>query len=152
MKKLISLFTLALLFIGCSALTGEEIARLAINKVSSKGNFIDKDVILELKKGDEIAFWSDMDMAYEGEVNLRFRVKIFKNDAKMSELEIDPMKKSITIGEVKSSIMDKTKWSFTGKNSELKIEEDASYRIAAILIASNNPSLEVTKAELILKK
>jgi hypothetical protein len=137
---------------GCSALTGEEISRLAINKVSTKGNFIDKDVMLELKQGDEIAFWSEMDMAYEGDINLRFRVKIFKNDIKMSELDIDPMKKSITIGEVKTSIMNKTKWSFTGKNYELKIEEDASYRIAAILIASNNPSLEVTKAELIIKK
>lgn len=143
---------LPLLLIGCSSLTGEEIARLQINKISTNGNITAKEAILDLNAGDDIVFWSDMDVAYEGKVEFRFKLKIFKDEDKISELEIDPTQKNITLGEMKSSIMDKTKWSFTGKNSELKIKEDGTYRISAVFIASNNPSLKINKAELAIKK
>lgn len=152
LKKLIFTLALPLFLIGCSAITGEEIARLKINKVSIQGNFVAKDVTLDLKKGDELSFWSDMDIAYEGEATLEFKVKIFKNQTKVAQFEIDPTKKKLTIGEVKTAVMGKTKWSFFGKNHEFVIEEDGAYRISSILVASKNPSLKVTKAELVLKK
>ena len=152
MSRLVTLLMLALLAASCSAITGEEIARLKINAVSSSGNFIDDEVTLALKKGDEIALWSDIDMEYDGDVNLRFRIKMFKDGTKTSELEIDPTKKNITIGEVKTKIRNNTKWSFSGKNSEIKIEEDGNYTLKSILVASKNPSLKVNKAELVLKK
>ena len=151
-KKLIISLTLPLLLISCSALTGEEIGRLPINKLSINKNYIIKEVTLELKKGDEIAFWSDMDLAYEGNVNLIFRLKIFKNGTQFTTIDIDPFKKNITVGEVKTTLNGKTNWSFTGKNSELKIEEDATYNIKGILIATKNTSLKVTRAELVIKK
>jgi len=149
MRKLIAF--LPLLLIGCSALTGEEIARLKINKVSTEGNFTAKEAMLDLKKGDEIAFWSDMDMEYDGDVKILFKVKIFKSTTKVAQFEIDPTNKNITIGEVKTDIMDKTKWRFSGKNHDLIIEEDATYRITSILVASENPSLKIDKAELVIK-
>lgn len=142
----------AFFLLGCNALTGEEIARLTINKVSTQGNFFAKEATLDLKKGDELSFWSDMDIAYEGDATLQFKVKIFKNQTKVSQFEIDPTKKSITIGEVKTSVMGKTKWSFSGKNHEYIIEEDATYRITSILVASKSLTLEVKKAELVIKK
>lgn len=150
-KKLVLGFILPLFLMGCS-LTGEEIARLDINKLSTKNNFIFKEATLDLKKGDEITFWSDMDMEYKGTVSLRFRLKIFKNGVEVSQIDIDPTKKNITIGEVKTALMDKTNWSFTGKNHELKIEEDATYAFKAVLISSKHPSLKINKAELIIKK
>lgn len=152
-KKTITTLVLCLFLMGCSALTGEEIARLEINKVSTGSeNVFDDEAILELKKGDEIMFWSDMDVTYEGTVELRFNVKIFKDGVKLKQMEIDPTKKNITVGEVKTELMGKTDWSFSGKNSELKINEEGSYTIKAILIASENSSLKVTKAELVIKK
>jgi hypothetical protein len=48
--------------------------------------------------------------------------------------------------------MDKTSWSFSGKNSQMKIEEDGKYTFKGILVASENPSLKVTKAEIVFKK
>ena len=152
LKKITTILISPLFLLGCSAITGEEIARLEINKVSTNGKFIDKEATLDLNKGDEIAFWSDMDMEYAGAVELRFRVKVFKNHTKISELEIDPTKKNITMGEMKSTIMGKTKWNFLGKNSELTIEEDATYTFKSILVASKNPSLKINRAELVLKK
>jgi hypothetical protein len=152
LKKLTLLSIVALVLLGCSAITGEEIGRLAINKLSQNENYIVKEVTIDLKKGDEIVFWSDMDLSYEGDVKLMFRLKIFKDEAKFKTKDIDPFKKNITIGEMKTGINGKTNWSFTGKNSKLKIEEDATYNIKGILLASKNASLKITKAELVIKK
>jgi hypothetical protein len=156
MKRTLSLLITAfslLLFSGCSALTGEEIGRLPINQVSTdNNNMIVKEISLELKKDDEIAIWSDMDIEYEGNVALRFRIEILKNGENFGGLEIDPTDKNITIAEVKTSLMDKTDWSFSGKNSEIKIEEDGNYTFKGILVSSENSTLKVNKAEIVLKK
>ncbi len=153
LKKLFIIIALPLFLANCRALTGEEIARLEINKVSTgKDNMFNDRTILELKKDDEIMFWSDMDIAYEGATELRFKVGIFKDGALIKKIEIDPTKKNITLGEAKTEVMGKTNWSFLGKNTELKIEEDGKYGISAILTATNNSNLKVTKAELVIKK
>ena len=153
LKKLFIIIALPLFLANCRALTGEEIARLEINKVSTgKDNMFNDRTILELKKNDEIMFWSDMDIAYKGATELRFKVGIFKDGALIKKIEIDPTKKNITLGEAKTEVMGKTNWSFLGKNTELKIEEDGKYGISAILTATNNSNLKVTKAELVVKK
>jgi hypothetical protein len=156
MKK--SLFNFCILILtsfisGCSALTGEEVARLSINKLStSDNNLYMQEAKLNLKKGETISFWSDMDMEYTGDVELRFKVEILKNETSIGILEINPTEKNITLGEVKTTIMDKTTWRFQGKNSQIEIEEDAAYRFKAILVGNNNSSLVLSKAELVLKK
>ena len=143
---------LTILLTACDTLTGEEIARIPINEVSTEDNLIIKETSIDLKKGEKIAIWSDMDIAYEGEIELRFRLEIIKNDEKIGGLEINPTDKNMTLGEVKTQLMDKTNWAFSGKNSSFMIEEDANYTFRGILAASENPTLIVTKAEIILKK
>lgn len=156
MRILLSILALSVsltLLTGCDALTGKEVARLSINQVSTDDdNLIIKETSLDLKKGDEIAIWSDMDIKYEGDIAIRFKMEILKNGENFGGLEIDPTDKNITIGEVKTSLMGKTDWSFSGKNSEIKIEEDGNYTFKGILVSSDNSTLEVMKAEIVLKK
>ena len=156
MKKLLSLLTLAVTFTfltGCDALTGKEVARLPINQVSTDDdNLILKEVSIDLKKGENIAIWSEMDIEYEGDVALRFKIEILKDGENFGGLEIDPMDKNITIGEAKTSIMGKTDWSFSGKNAEINIDEDANYTFKGILVASENRTLKVTQAEIVFRK
>lgn len=152
MKKLFRLFAIALVLAGCDALMGKEVGRLQINQLSSEENLVVKETTLDLKRDEEIAIWSDMDVEYEGDVALRFRVEVEKDGNKLSAFEIDPTEKNITIGEVKTTWMDKTNWSFNGKNSTYKIEEDGKYTFRGILVASDNPTLKVTKAEIVFKK
>lgn len=156
MRKILSLIILAAtfaLYTGCSALTGEEVGRLPINQVSTNdSNLIVKEISLDLKKDENIAIWSDMDIEYEGDVALRFRLDILKDGEQLGGLEIDPTDKNITIGEFKTTLMNKTDWRFTGKNSNVKIEEDGNYTFRGILVASENPTLKVEKAEIVLKK
>ena len=156
MKKILSLLSLVLtiaLFVGCSALTGEEIGRLPINQVTiNDENLILKEISLPLKKNEKIGIWSDLDVQYEGDVAFRFIIEILLNGENMSTLEIDPTEKNITLGEVKTSIMGKTKWQFLGKNHEFTIEKDGDYTFKGLLIASENPTLKVTTAEVVIKK
>jgi hypothetical protein len=152
MKRLLKLLTLSLILTGCDALTGKEVGRLQINQLSTEGNLVVKETTLDLKKDDEIGIWSDMDIEYEGDVALRFRVEIWKDGKNMGGFEVDPTEKKITIGEVKTTVMDKTDWSFSGKNSVYKIEEEGKYTFKGILVASENSSLKVTKAEVVFKK
>lgn len=151
MKKLLILFALPIVLASCGALTGEEIGRLKINKVSTDENMKVEEAVLDLKKGDEISIWSDMDMEYEGTVSLRFYLEILKDGETYKEFEIDPTDKNITIGEVKT-VLKKTKWKFLGKNKNFKVEEDGKYTFKAYLEASDNTSLKVDKAELVFKK
>jgi hypothetical protein len=154
MKKpqLLLIIAVALLT-GCEAITGKEIARLSINQISKDtNNLIIKDTSLVLKKDEKIAFWSDIDVEYEGSASFRFKIEILKNNQNVGLLTIDPTKKNITIGEIKTSLNNKTKWSFTGKNSEFTIPEDATYTFKALFIASDNSTLKVKKAEIVLKK
>ena len=156
MKILLSILTLSMslaLLTGCEALLGKEVARLSINKVSiDDNNLIIKEASFDLKKGEEIGIWSDMDIKYEGDVALRFKIEILKNGKSLDRLEIDPTEKNITIGEIKTSLMSKTDWSFFGKNYEIKITDDGNYTFKGILVASDNSTLKVTKAEIVLKK
>jgi hypothetical protein len=138
--------------VGCSALTGEEVGRLAINKVSSEGNLVSQETSVDLNVNDEIVLWSEMDMEYEGNVALRFRVSIEKDGKPYRSLEIDPTEKDLTIGESKTSINGKTSWSFAGQNAIFNVPEDGTYTFKAILVSTENSSLVVNKAELVLKR
>lgn len=140
------------IFIILSSCTGEEVGRLPVNAISTEDNLIIKEQSLNLKKGDEIGIWSEMDMEYEGDAPVRFKVQILKDGKEFGGLEIDPTDKNISMGEVKTTIMDKTSWSFTGKNKSLTIEEDGNYIFKALLVAAPNNTLKIKKAELVLKK
>ena len=137
---------------GCEVLLGKEVARLPLNEVSTAGHEVVKAATIPLKKDDEIALWSDMALAYEGDAPVRFQVQVLKDGMPFQQLELDPTEKNVTVGEVKTSVNDKVNWRFTGKNAELKIPEDGTYTFKARLVAANNPTLQVTKAELVLKK
>jgi hypothetical protein len=132
-KKAIFLFSI-LVLTSRSQLTGEEIARLPINKIStSYDEKVENEVVLKLKKDEEISFWSEMNIEYSDEAFFEFRLVIYKEDELYAVLLIDPTDKNITIGEVKTTIGAKTKWSFTGKNVELKMEEDGNYTFKVVL-------------------
>jgi len=152
MKNLLKFLALSLVLAGCDALTGKEVARLPINQLSTEQNLVAKETTLDLKKGDEIGIWSDMDIAHDGDVELRFRIEISRDGKVIDGIEVDPTKKNITLGEVKTTVMNKTTWRFSGKNANYEIKEDGKYTFKGILIASENSSLKITKAELVFKK
>jgi hypothetical protein len=151
-NKLLATLPLVVALGACGSLFGKELARLSINTVSTPGQEVVKEAALALQKGEEVALWSDMDMAYEGEAPVRFQVQVLQNGKPYRQLELDPTEKNVTVGEVKTSVNGKTTWSFTGKNGSLQIPETGTYTFRARLVAAANPTLKITKAELVLKK
>ena len=143
---------LLLSVIGCDLVSGDEVARFPINRVSSGEGNGASEQSLQLQKGEQVAFWSEMELEYEGEVDLRFRVNIMKDGTDFDQLEVNPFEKNITIGEVKKEINGDVYWSFEGKNGEIEIPEDGKYTFHAWLEASDTSSLKVGKAELVLRK
>jgi hypothetical protein len=152
MKRLHWGLALLPLLSGCDALMGKEVARLPINAVSTAGHEAVKEATLQLQKDEKIALWSDMDLAYDGDAPVRFQVQVMKDGALFKELQLDPTEKNLTIGEVKTDINVSVKWSFSGKNAELVVPAAGSYTFKAMLVAAANPTLRVSKAELVLKK
>ena len=146
------LIFLAIITVSCDALTGEEIARISDNQISTEESLDWKTAELDLKAGDEIGFWAEMDMEYEGNLGLRFQVQVIYEKDTLGIMEIDPMDKNITLGEVKTEIMDKTSWSYTGKVGSYTVENDGHYAFRTILISSPNETLKLEQADLVFKK
>ncbi|MDU0370212.1 hypothetical protein ACFPAF_07410 [Hymenobacter endophyticus] len=136
----------------CDALLGKEIARLPVNQISTPQQEVAKEATVKLQKNDKVAIWSEMDMEYQGEAPLRFQVVVLKNGRPFHQLELDPTQKNVSMNEVKTDVNGSISWSFSGKNTELTIQENADYTFKARLIAAPNPTLQLRKAELVLKK
>ncbi|UOQ70755.1 hypothetical protein [Hymenobacter cellulosilyticus] len=151
-NQFLAALLLAVPLSACGSLFGKEIARLPVNTISTPGQEVVKEAALQLQKGDEVALWSDMDLAYEGEAPVRFQVQVLQNGQPYQQLELDPTEKNVTVGEVKTSVNGKTNWSFSGKNGSLTIPATGTYTFKARLVAAPNPTLKITKAELVLKK
>ncbi len=152
MKKYILFILIPLFFVNCTALTGEEIARIPIKEVSTENNIKMQEVSLDLKALDEVSVWSDMDFEWDKKVELRFIIEVLKNGEEFEDYEINPIEKSVTYGEAKTEMFGAHKWHFFGKNLQIRIEEDANYTFKIMLVASNNPSLIINRADIVLMK
>ncbi|MEO8069666.1 MAG: hypothetical protein ABI599_18360 [Flavobacteriales bacterium] len=151
--NLVLLAAAGLLLTSCEALTGKEIGRIAVAAPSTDTtNLVIGETRLTLHKNDQVQVWSHMDLEYDGEMGMFWVLRLQRDNMVLQELQVDPMEKNITIGEVRTDLGGHTKWSFTGKNATMSIPEDGNYTCTAILIASNPEALKLTKAELVLKQ
>ncbi|UII27326.1 hypothetical protein LVD15_02545 [Fulvivirga maritima] len=149
----LSIILVVLVLASCDALTGKEVARIPVNEVSTDdNNLIIKETSIDLEKGDELSIWSDIDVEYEGDVVMSFRMEVLKDGAKFGGMEIDPFESDMTMSETKVQAGGLTKWQFNARNANLTIEEDGNYTFQAILVTSENPTLKISKAEIVLKK
>ena len=140
------------LLISCNVLTGEEIGRIHVEGISSEGNFDWKATEVDLEAGDKVRLWSEMDMAYEGEIALLFQVQLVKGLDTLGYIKFDPLEKDIAIGEIKTSVGNKTKWKFSGSSEYWEVEESSHYLLRGILVSNGNESLQLNKSDIVLKK
>lgn len=136
----------------CDAISAEEMARLSFDRVASQDDLNIQTTELELKAGDKIQLWTEMNMEYEGPLGLEYRVMITKEADTLAFLQLDPEDKDVTMGEFKTEFGNETKWRFSGRMSKITIEDDGLYKFSSVLASSENPSLKLKKADLVLKK
>ncbi|GAA4022943.1 hypothetical protein GCM10022409_03450 [Hymenobacter glaciei] len=106
---------------------------------------------LQLTKGDKIQFWADMDIAYDGPLELEFFVQLPKGLALPSQ-RLDPLHTSLTVGEVKTVVNKHTTRSFTGRMGSFEAPATGEYDFGTLLLSSDNSTLQLKKADLVFKK
>jgi len=136
---------------GCGAFHEKEIGRLSLTQTSSNELHM-KQINLNLKKGDEISFWTKIDIEFEENIRLIYSIEVWKDDKKLGGLELDALKTNPTMMEVRTNFGNKTSWSFTGKMNFISIYEDGDYIFKVALYQSDNSTLKINKANIIFKK
>lgn len=91
-------------------------------------------------------------MEYEGSLGLEYQLLVIKDADTLNFFKLDPEDKDITMGEVKTQFRGNTSWRFSGRIGQFTIDEEGSYTFSSLLISSPNESLELSKADLVLKK
>ena len=154
MKTLKRLFIMSLVVIGaaCAALSSKEIGRLSFTRPLDDVTHEWKKVDLSLKQGEILSLWTDMDLDYSGALDLTYHIKLVKGEDTLVVTDLNPFEKKITVGEVKTTVMGKTKWRFSGQMHTIDIKEDGKYTVLAAFSSSFNNSLKLRKADLVLKK
>lgn len=153
MKKTFFIFLLGGFLSSCSAMMGEELARMPVNKITvTEDEVFAKEATLDLKKGQEIAFWSEIDLESEGDLALEFRVQVWKDNEQIELLNVYPFQGNITMNESKVEFGGQLNWSFSKKNATWKCPDTGSYKFSAILVSNGNEKLKLNKAELVIRK
>ncbi|WP_109850965.1 hypothetical protein [Aquimarina sp. AU58] len=151
MKKLLLGLSITLALIGCDALTGEEIGRISFKQTSDVEQII-RETTLDLKKGEKISFWTEIDIEYENELALIYTVELLIDSKEQGGFKMNALETNPTMMEIKKSLGNKTTWRYTGKMNHWTIKEDGNYTFKAVLHSSENHTLKINKAELVLKK
>lgn len=154
MKKinLILIIAIAITIAACAALSSKEIGRLSFTRPLDDVKSEWKKIDLKLKQGEILRFWADMDLEYDGSVDMAYSIKLLKGADTLLVTDLNPFEKKITMGEVKTTVMGKTKWSFSGQMHTIDIKEDGNYTVLAAFSSSLNNSLKLRKADLVFKK
>ncbi len=154
MKTLKHLFIISLtvIAVACAALSSKEIGRLSFTRPLDDVKPEWKKMELSLKQGEILRFWADMDLEYDGSVDMIYSIRLVKGTDTLVVPDLNPFEKKITVGEVKTTVMGKTKWRFSGQMHTIDIKEDGTYTVMARFSSSMNNSLKLRKADLVFKK
>ncbi len=154
MKTLKHIFIISLTIIAaaCAALSAKEIGRLSFTRPMDDVRPEWKKMELSLKQGEILRFWADMDLEYDGSVDMIYSIRLVKGNDTLVVPDLNPFEKKITVGEVKTTVMGKTKWRFSGQMHTIDIKEGGTYTLLAAFSSSLNNSLKLNKADLVLKK
>jgi len=145
------LISIVLLLQSCN-LTGKEVARIKVTEPSTTENLKIESADVELKAGDDISFWAQMDMRYKKPAKMEFEVHIIKDGENIEKLYLNPLETNITMNAKEVTINNNTKQSFTGKMSSYLITKDGNYTIKTAFFTSENIQLQLLQADLIIKK
>ena len=158
MKKILRFLPLLLSLLAactlaaCDALTGKEVARMPINALSDIDKVVMQEAHLDLQAGEEITFLAAMDMVYDTQPELLFRVEIQQEGIPTGILQMDPLAVHVTLREVRTSFGGEVKWRYEGKMESMKAEVSGAYTFRAMLIGNVSPAFVLNKAELVIRK
>lgn len=152
-KVVIFLFILTSLMSCNKAANLKEVARLPIDDISIQG-FHTKETTLHLKKGDELVFFTDLDVVTKRALAMGYLVEVRKDDkpkgiVRFQVIQDDP--DAYDLDANSEEALDSIPKKVQKEIGTYAIEEDGAYLFKAALMSS---SIDVTvhKADLIIKQ
>ncbi len=160
LKKIlfIILMVTTLSIFGCKELFQKEIARVKAGIVKNHNNPQFHSTTLNLKQGEIVYLWTDVDVEFTGDIDFIYLVKVTGRDNRPVKYEIRPLEdnqRKVTLNERKIVFNNKTKWSFSCYYYTYKADTSGEYTfesVLAISAKSKGASFAVNKSDLVLKK
>lgn len=148
MKKALLLIVLALFGLcSCESMTGKEILRLSMKKVNEPVTSS-----ADLKKGDKLNIWLDLDLKYSSDNEYEFRVLTMKNNDSIWYDKLHPGQAKVSLKSSEVTLGGETTYSVMCKVGYYSIEEDGTYSFSAWLAAEDSADMKIEKADLVLKQ
>jgi hypothetical protein len=157
----LSIFTIGI-FLGLTS-CGKETARIPFTqsdvftsyRADTTPEFASKikSVSIPLKKGEFVGVWTDLKVKYMGELGMEYRIIVIRdNKDTVDHFTCDPFNVSVTLNSVKTNMNGKHSDRYEGKMGKFEAKTDGSYTFQAALWLSDNPTAELTRADLVFKK
>lgn len=145
-------------FLGCA----REIGRIKFRDINTKGidfkhtgynSLGTNEILLDIKKGKRITFWTDVNVEFEGNLDIVYNLDIIIGDS-IYTFGLTPMKDlSIEMKEIKLTLGNKTKWSYIAKmygNFDSKVS--GKLKLKAVLASNPNNNARIKMADIVFKE
>jgi len=161
-KHYIFILIITILSNSCAFIQKEvDIINIEELTTSSEELKIYKSKTININSGDKLYFWSELDMEYEGNLNLYFQVEIVNDKGEnLLLIEMDALDIDTRVLCVETTLDNKTNYSCTGRIHNftspedmdfIEFEDSGMYSFNVIMFANSYDKLDITKSKLILK-
>ncbi|MCI5058690.1 MAG: hypothetical protein MRY83_21440, partial [Flavobacteriales bacterium] len=112
-----------------------------------------KNTSINLKKGDEVSVWTDLDISYEGDLRMDYIVLILNGNDTVYSVQALPFDVNVKMKSVETSLGNKHNMSYEGKMATFPpLPDDGEYVFSSVLRSSVNETIELRKADLVIRK
>lgn len=152
--KFVFIAILLLVFAACAGMFGEEVARIPISKISSDEEIYVESLSIDMKAGEELSLWTDLDIEYSGNLELEYQlIVVIDEEDTLDMIRFDAFENDASINKRTVTVNNETTYSIMGRLGPFQAEKDASYEFNVILIANQNADdFTLTKGDLVFKK
>ena len=119
--KLVFIAILFLAIAACAGMFGEEVARVPINKISSDEKTYVESISIDMKAGEELALWTDLDIEYTGTLELEYQIIVIvdKEDT-LEMIRFDAFQNDASFNKRTVTINNETTYSIMGRLGPFK--------------------------------
>jgi hypothetical protein len=152
-KPLFCLFALLAVATGGCAPSGKELARLSFQKAPAENAGPEtRSASLDLKSGEEVAFWCEIDADHRNDLQMRFSVEVMAGEERVGNFELDPCNASTTLDHTTTTLIDEKSESWIGKMDVFKAKASGKYTFKVAFDAYYEDITELRKADLVIRK
>ncbi|MBN2729262.1 MAG: hypothetical protein JXR53_08560 [Bacteroidales bacterium] len=148
------IFSSSVFLFSCAGMFGEEFARIPIDKISGDGQLNVESKTLNLKAGEELSLWTDLDIEYSGSLELEYQiVVVIDKEDTLDLIRFDAFKNDASFNKRTVTINNKTTYSVMGRLGPFQVEKDGSYEFNVAIFSNQNANdFSFNKGDLVFRK